>query len=85
MWLLPFGVRLGSHSKLNFVVRWRQKPRRGASLLRVYNRGDKAAETRSSQEPTADRAPLLFPGICRALPSTSPIRSRAPGNSLAGD
>jgi hypothetical protein len=37
-----------------------------ASLPRILNPGEMAAETRSSQAPTADRSPLLFGGTCRA-------------------
>ena len=35
----------------------------------MHNPGEKATETRSSQAPTTDNPPLLFPGICHAFAS----------------
>ena len=35
-------------------------------FLRIHNPGEMAAETRSSQAPTADHSPLLFGGTYRA-------------------
>jgi hypothetical protein len=36
-------------------------------LLRTCDPGERDAETRSSQAPTADRPPFLFHGACRTL------------------
>jgi hypothetical protein len=34
-------------------------------LLRIYNPGEKGAETCTGKAPTPDHPPLLFPGTCR--------------------